>query len=143
VTPAQRFAEVVAELAGHGVAVAKVFGVPGLLAGGRAFACLTPEGLACRLGSGSPAHRAGRAVAGARPFDPRGRGHPLPDWVVVPFSAQQDWGRYAAAAHLQAHERDLPGGAHPGQAPPGPGVSPAERAEERVDPTASDPTGGP
>lgn len=101
-TPAQRFAEVAAELADDGVAVAKVYGVPGLLTGGRAFACLTPDGLACRLGAGTAAWRAGRAVPGATAFDPRGRGHPLPDWVVLPFTAQQDWGRFAAAAHRRA-----------------------------------------
>lgn len=101
-TPAQRFAEVAAELADQGVAVARVYGVPGLLAGGRAFACLTPDGLACRLGEGTAAHRAGTALPGALAFDPRGRGHPLPGWVVVPFSVQQDWARFAAVAHQRA-----------------------------------------
>lgn len=92
-----RFDEIVDDLAPRGVLPGALFGARSLTVDGTAFACLKAEQLAVRLGAGSAAHAAALELDGASLFDPSGKGRPFQDWVAVPVTQADEWGRLAEA----------------------------------------------
>ena len=95
-TPAYDFERVADDLmaVAADVRLGEVFGAPCITSAGKAFAALDQGtgAMAFKLGDGDA------GPAGGGPWDPRGDGHPVPGWVVVP------------------HDRRLPGL----RVPPGP-----------------------
>lgn len=78
------------------VAIGKWFGMPCLKVGGKVFVALWGGDLAFKL-TGA-AHSEALQIEGARLFDPRGKGHPLKEWVQVPAAQSSTWGRFAQLA---------------------------------------------
>jgi hypothetical protein len=74
----------------------KWFGMPCLKVGGKVFVALWEGDLVVKL-TGA-AHSEALQVEGARLFDPRGKGHPLKEWVRVPAAQSSTWGRFAQLA---------------------------------------------
>ena len=73
-----------------------MFGKPCLKIGGKAFAAQQQEVLAFKL-SGAD-HAAALAEAGARLWDPSGKGRPMKEWVALPATGNRNFRRYAQAA---------------------------------------------
>ena len=73
----------------------KMFGMPCLKIGGRAFAGLYQDHMVFKLRGGVLAEAL--ALDGSRPFDPMG-GRPMREWVQVPFSQADRWQALAEAA---------------------------------------------
>lgn len=94
----QLFDQLAEELAGRDVRAGAMFGKRSLLAGRQAFVCLYGDGLAFRLGAGTPAHNEALALPGAELFDPSGKQRPFKDWVTVPAAEHAHWRRLAEAA---------------------------------------------
>lgn len=74
----------------------KWFGKHCLRVDGKVFAVLREGNLALKL----PEEDRARAlqIPGARPFDPRGQGHPLKEWVQIPPQEFATWVRFAGLA---------------------------------------------
>ena len=86
-----------AELAeDHDIAPGKWFGKLCLKVEGKVFAALWGEGMAFKL-TGA-AHAEALEIEGAHPFDPRGQGHPMKEWVQVPAAQSPTWNRFARLA---------------------------------------------
>lgn len=85
------------DLEPHGVTVGMVFGKRALKAHGKAFACLHGDGLAIRLGAGTPEHARALELDGAHIFDPSERDRPFKDWVTVPVDSCAVWPELAEA----------------------------------------------
>jgi hypothetical protein len=79
------------------VTVGKWFGRPCLKVGGKVFAVLHGDDMAFRLAG--EAHEEALQIEGARLFDPRGKGHPMKQWVQVPAAYSSTWGRLARLAY--------------------------------------------
>jgi len=79
------------------VTAGKWFGKPCLKADGKVFAALWEGGMAFKL-TGT-AHTKALQVEGARLFDPRGRGHPMKEWVQIPACQSSTWGEFARLAY--------------------------------------------
>ncbi|MEU5695188.1 hypothetical protein [Actinosynnema sp. NPDC020468] len=91
--------ELASRLGSAGVQASSLFGKPALKdVGGKAFACLHQDALACRLGEGTRAHREALELDGAHLFDPSGKGRPMRDWVSVPATHEDRWAEFAATA---------------------------------------------
>jgi hypothetical protein len=90
--------DVVAELTATSAAQSgKMFGMPCLKIGGKAFAGLHGEAMVFKLRGN--AHGRALALPGARLFDPMG-GRPMKEWVEVPREHAAEWaelGRQAMA----------------------------------------------
>jgi hypothetical protein len=67
----------------------KMFGMPSLFIGGKAFAGLSGDTMVFKLGGS--AHEEALALPGAVLFDPSGRGRPMKEWVVVPSDLADRW----------------------------------------------------
>ena len=67
----------------------KMFGMPTLSIGRKAFAGLFRDAMVFKLG-GQERERA-LALSGARLFDPSGRGRPMREWVEVPPKHAARW----------------------------------------------------
>jgi hypothetical protein len=78
------------------VATGKWFGKPCLKAGGKVFVVLFEGDLAFKLTG--KAHTEALQIEGARLFDPRGKGHPMKEWVQIPAAQSSTWGRFAELA---------------------------------------------
>jgi hypothetical protein len=78
-----------------GVTASKMFGMPTLKVGGKAFAGNHDGDMVFKL-SGD-AHARALAIPGAHLFDPMG-GRPMKEWVVVPASQAAEWAHLAEAA---------------------------------------------
>ena len=78
------------------VAMGKWFGMPCLKVGGKVFVALWEDDLVFKL-TGA-AHSEALQLEGVRLFDPRGKGHPLKEWVLVPAAQSSTWGRFAQLA---------------------------------------------
>jgi len=78
------------------VAMGKWFGMPCLKVNGKVFVALWEGDLVFKLTG--VAHSEALQVEGARLFDPRGKGHPLKEWVRVPAAQSSTWGRFAQLA---------------------------------------------
>src|SRR5437867_255100 len=88
----------------HGARSSKMFGMPCLKVGGKAFAGLYDDALVVKLDADARPHAL--ALAGAHLFDPMG-GRPMKEWVVVPPAHAAQWEAlagqalaYVAATHL-------------------------------------------
>lgn len=99
-TPAERFELLAAALSSAGASRRVVFGRPCLVADGTAFACLDGADLALRVPVASPEWAARTAALPVRPFDPFGRGRPMPGWAVV--TDPERWEELARLA-LETH----------------------------------------
>ena len=80
----------------HDVVPGKWFGKLCLKVDGKVFATLWGEDMAFKL-TGT-AHRKALEVEGARPFDPRGQGHPMKEWVQIPAAQSATWTHFAKLA---------------------------------------------
>ena len=78
------------------VTLSKMFGAPCLKVGGKVFAVLWGKDVAFKL-TGDALSEA-LQVAGAHPFDPRGKGHPMRQWVQIPAAQASAWSRLAQLA---------------------------------------------
>jgi hypothetical protein len=78
------------------VSTGKWFGMPCLKVGGKVFAAWWQGDAVFKLAG--EAHAEALALEGACLFDPRGKGHPMREWVQVPARAASTWGRFARAA---------------------------------------------
>ncbi|HEX6605557.1 MAG TPA: hypothetical protein VF276_01465 [Chloroflexia bacterium] len=94
--PRAAYDAVAAELAGAGVSSSKMFGMPCLKYGGKAFAGFHQEAMTFKLRL--PAHAAALALPGAHLFDPSGAGRPMREWVEVPATHAARWPEFAREA---------------------------------------------
>ena len=93
---ARRFADIAEALAGNGVSVTKMFGMPSMKAAGKLFAGVYGDALTFKLGGKT--HAEALALKGAELFDPSGMGRPMKEWVVVPPAHAKRWLDLAKAA---------------------------------------------
>ena len=91
----QRFEDLGEELAGMGVSMSKMFGMPCLKVKKSSFAGVWGDAMVFKL-TGEP-HAAALKLKGAGLFDPMG-GRPMREWVVVPFAHAKRWREFAEAA---------------------------------------------
>lgn len=90
------FEEIGEELAGRGVSVGKMFGLPCLKAGSKVFAGAFGDAMVFKL---APEPRAAAMkLKGARLFNPSGMGRPMKEWVEVLRTRWASWGQLAEAA---------------------------------------------
>src|SRR4051794_23071133 len=82
--------------AAHGTSMGKMFGMPVLKAGSKAFAGFSAGAMVFKLAA--PAHAAALALPGAHLFDPMGQGRAMREWVVVPAAQQEQWAALAQQA---------------------------------------------
>jgi hypothetical protein len=82
------------ELVAAGATRTKMFGMPSLKVGGKAFAGFSQGALIVKLRG--EAHAQALALPGAMLFDPMG-GRPMKEWVVIPL---EHAGRWAEFGHL-------------------------------------------
>ena len=75
----------------------KRFGKHCLAARGRVIAVLWEGDLVFKLAGED--HARALKLDGARLWDPRGKGHPMREWVQVPRLHSQEFGRLGEAAH--------------------------------------------
>src|SRR5919204_5745582 len=68
---------------------ARMFGMPTLKSGGKAFAGYYSGSMTFKLRG--PAHAQALQLPGARLFDPSGMGRPMKEWVEVPASSAERW----------------------------------------------------
>ena len=93
----RRLHEIAAELSkARNVAPGKWFGKTCLKVDGKVFAALWQGDMAFKLRG--EAHAEALKVEGARPFDPRGKGHPMKEWVQIPARHSETWSRCAELA---------------------------------------------
>jgi TfoX/Sxy family transcriptional regulator of competence genes len=78
------------------IAAGNWFGKPCLRVDGKVFAVHREGSLALKLPEEDRARA--RQAYGARPFDPRGKGHPLKEWVQLPPQEFDTWVRFARLA---------------------------------------------
>jgi len=79
------------------VATGKWFGKPCIKVRGKVFVVLWQGDLAFKLTG--KAHSEASQIVGAHLFDPRGKGHPMKEWVQVPAAQSSTWSRFAQLAH--------------------------------------------
>ena len=92
-----RYAALAEELStAAGVTPSRMFGMPTLKAGGKAFAGLAGDGMVFRLGG--EAHARALSLPGAHLFDPAGMNRPMKAWVVVPAEHAEAWDDLARQA---------------------------------------------
>jgi hypothetical protein len=93
---AGRYDELVSELTAQpGVTASKMFGMPTLKVGGKAFAGNHDGDMVFKLSGDS--HARALAIPGAHLFDPMG-GRPMKEWIVVPAAEAARWADLADAA---------------------------------------------
>ena len=93
----QMLNDIAAELnAEQDVAVGKWFGKSCLKVGGKVFATLWDGDMAFKLTG--EAHAQALRVEGAHLFDPRGKGHPMKEWVQIPAARSSVWSHFARLA---------------------------------------------
>jgi hypothetical protein len=91
----EKFEDLGQDLAGQGVSMAKMFGMPCLKAKSSSFAGLWGDAIVFKLTG--EAHAAATGLKGAEAFDPMG-GRPMKEWVVVPGAHSKRWREFADAA---------------------------------------------
>ncbi len=97
-TTTRKFQRVAEDLADRGVSVAKMFGMPSLRAGGKAFAGVYGDAMVFKLGG--EAHAAALGLKGAQLFDPSGMGRAMKEWVFVPPAHAKRWAGLAEQARV-------------------------------------------
>jgi hypothetical protein len=94
--PLQAYEAVGGELAESDNAVpGKMFGMPSLFVGGKAFAGYLDSEMVFKLGD--EAHAGALALKGAHLFEPMA-GRPMKEWVVVPDAQSTNWARIGKQA---------------------------------------------
>ncbi|UCC76736.1 MAG: ClbS/DfsB family four-helix bundle protein [Anaerolineales bacterium] len=78
------------------VTAGKWFGKPCLKVGGKVFAVLWSGDMVFKLTG--EAHSEALQLEGAHLFDPRGKGHPMREWVQIPVAESTRWSRFARLA---------------------------------------------
>jgi hypothetical protein len=78
------------------VTAGKWFGKLCLKVGGKVFAALWGGDMAFKLTG--EAHSEALQVKGAHLFDPRGKGHPMKEWVQIPAAQSSTWSHFARLA---------------------------------------------
>lgn len=100
-TPSYDFERVAEDLmaVAADVRLGEVFGAVCITSAGKAFAALDEASgaMAFKLAEDDQRDEA-MAIDGAGPWDPKGQGRPLPDWVAVPHGAADRWGDLARQA---------------------------------------------
>jgi hypothetical protein len=91
----QKFEDLAEEMAGQGVSMAKMFGMPCLKAKKSSFAGVWGDAIVFKLPGEDLA--AALKLKGAELFDPMG-GRPMREWVVVPVAHAKRWREFADAA---------------------------------------------
>jgi len=79
------------------VTTGKWFGKPCIKAAGKVFVVLFEDDLVFKLAD--EAHAEALQVEGAHLFDPRGKGHPMKQWVQIPEAQSSTWERFAEMAY--------------------------------------------
>jgi len=79
-----------------GVTTSKWFGKPCLKTGKKVFAALWDGDMVFKLTG--DAHADALGIEGAHLFDPRGKGHPMKEWVLIPAKQSATWSRFAELA---------------------------------------------
>jgi TfoX/Sxy family transcriptional regulator of competence genes len=97
-TPDARFTQILDDLVMLGVTRSTSFGKRGITADGKVIACFLDDSMAFKLGAGSAEHTKALALSGAELWDPRGKGRAFKDWVRIPQSHEDEWGRYTEIA---------------------------------------------
>jgi hypothetical protein len=93
----QRLSDIAAELnSDQDVTVGKWFGKPCLKVGDKVFAAGWGGDIAFKLTG--EAHAQALQVEGAHLFDPRGKGHPMKEWVQIPAAQSSTWSHFARLA---------------------------------------------
>jgi len=93
----ERYDSIAAEITdGREVVASKMFGMPTLKVGGKAFAGLFGESMSFKLG-GEELAGANR-LPGAGPFDPSGMGRAMGGWVLVKGEGADHWQSLAEQA---------------------------------------------
>ena len=90
VSAQQTYDEIAAAITdGHRVVASKMFGMPTLKVGGKAFAGLYQDAMTFKLGPADlePARR----LPGAASFDPAGMGRPMKEWVMIGLEGRSQW----------------------------------------------------
>jgi hypothetical protein len=89
--------EITAELGvDRDVVLGKWFGKLCLKVDGKVFAALWIGDMAFKLTG--EAHAEALQIEGAQLFDPRGKGHPMKEWVQIPAAHSSTWGSFAKLA---------------------------------------------
>jgi hypothetical protein len=84
------WSDIAARFAGHDdVATGTWFGMACLKVGGKVFAALWQGDLVVKLAG--EAHGEALQIPGARPFDPRGQGRTMREWVQIPADHSSAW----------------------------------------------------
>lgn len=92
----KRFEAIAATLSASSKAVqGKMFGMPTLWIGGKAFAGQFHDAMVFKLGGQE--HARALALSGAKLFDPSGR-RPMREWIEVPPKHERQWGTLATQA---------------------------------------------
>jgi uncharacterized damage-inducible protein DinB len=78
------------------VATGTWFGKPCLKTGGKVFVALFEGDMAFKLAG--KAHAEALQIEGAHLFDPRGKGHPMKEWVQIPAAHSSTWSRFVELA---------------------------------------------
>lgn len=78
------------------VTVSKWFGSPCVKTHNKVFAILWGRDVAFKLAGEDNAEAL--RIPGARLFDPRGKGHPMKEWVKIPADEADLWERFAELA---------------------------------------------
>jgi hypothetical protein len=97
-TPDARFTHILGDLKMLGVTQSQMFGRRGMMADGKVIACYLDDSVAFKLIAGSPEHAQAMALDGADLWEPGDMGRKFKDWVRIPESHQDEWGRYAEIA---------------------------------------------
>ena len=103
VSDTDKLDEVLAQFGGQpNVVKAKMFGKHCLKADGKVIAVLFEGDLVFKLAG--EVHAEALQLEGARRWDPRGKGHPMREWVQVPVTHSSTYGRFARAAYRYVTE---------------------------------------
>lgn len=87
--PRGQYEAVVSELEAYAATASKMFGMPCIKIGGKAFAGYLDGAMVFKLQGDDHAHAL--ALDGAHLFDPTGQGRAMKEWVVVPAKHADVW----------------------------------------------------
>lgn len=99
----EAYEDIAEELAERGVETSKMFGMPTLKTGGKAFAGLFRGSMVFKLPLG--VHKEAMTLRGSKPFDPGGMGRPMKEWVVVTEPYERRWPGFAEVARAYVAEQ--------------------------------------
>ncbi|HEY1530432.1 MAG TPA: hypothetical protein VGF80_06415 [Galbitalea sp.] len=97
-TPDDRFTQLLDDLKMMGVTQNPFFGRRGLVADGKVIACFLDDSVAFKLGRSTEALSRALELSGADLWYPGNKIVPFKDWVRVPDTHQDEWGRLAEQA---------------------------------------------